>query len=786
MTYRNILKPILCGGIIFALSACEQAPTEPRVDTKEASQIEGLEVSRTQYGVVHVKAANYHGLGYGFAYSHAEDNVCLLAEHVVTVNGERSLYYGIEGANAANQQSDLFYNYFMEEEVLDTAYGAMSQNALDMAAGYRDGYNAFLASHDTSTLPEACRSTEWVRPITLNDLFKIYEDKNIFASSIRFKDAMLAASPPAANTADNAVSESPVNLAALTENADNADGLGSNGWAFGKDVTANGRGHLVGNPHFPWAGNNRFYQLHLTIPGEYDVMGVTIPPLPAVAVGFNKDVAWTHTVSTGVRYTLFELKLEENDPLSYWVDDKKHTLTTTEVSTQVKLADGTVETRSHVFYTSIFGPVIVHPRAGLTWSKHAAYAIGDVNKLNIDSLDTWISMGKARTVGELETAAGRVSGTPWVNTIAADRHGDALYADFSRVPNTSTQMLERCKASPDAAGLASAARIFVLNGADSSCNWTAAEHVPGGRFMDAKNQPSIIRADYVANSNDSYWLSNDSARFEAVSPVIGTVGTPQNLRTRHGIRELTGFLADVAKTGEKVTPANLHALQFRNSAHAAELVLGSMGPVCEGQPALTNLCDVLSNWDRKTNLESQGAALFREFWRTARRIPKLYAVAFDPADPVNTPRQLNTSETAVVEALRKALADARDTIEAAGFKIDTPLGDMQAYLDGDTRIPLHGGHGSSGVLNVLIPGRLTKAGYQPVHGASYIQIVTFNDTGPVAKGLLAYAQSVDPASPHYTDQMKVYSAKTLYQLPFTDAEIKADPGYKRTILPAKK
>ena len=49
--------------------------------------------------------------------------------------------------------------------------------------------------------------------------------------------------------------------------------LGSNACAFGKDVTGNRSGMLLGNPHFPWSGPNRFYEMHLTIPGQMDVMG---------------------------------------------------------------------------------------------------------------------------------------------------------------------------------------------------------------------------------------------------------------------------------------------------------------------------------------------------------------------------------------------------------------------------------------------------------------------------------------------------------------------------------
>ena len=48
-----------------------------------------------------------------------------------------------------------------------------------------------------------------------------------------------------------------------------------------EDTTANGSGLLLGNPHFPWSGVNRFWQVHLTIPGSLDVMGVGIGSFPA-------------------------------------------------------------------------------------------------------------------------------------------------------------------------------------------------------------------------------------------------------------------------------------------------------------------------------------------------------------------------------------------------------------------------------------------------------------------------------------------------------------------------
>ena len=118
-------------------------------------------------------------------------------------------------------------------------------------------------------------------------------------------------------------------------------------WCRGKDVTANGHGMLLGNPHFPWSGPNRFYQMHLTIPGRMDVMGAGIGTYPAVSIGFNKDVAWSHTVSTGKRFTLYELTLASGEPTTYLVDGQPEKMTARKVRTQVRGADGAPGARCH-------------------------------------------------------------------------------------------------------------------------------------------------------------------------------------------------------------------------------------------------------------------------------------------------------------------------------------------------------------------------------------------------------------------------------------------------------
>ena len=109
------------------------------------------------------------------------------------------------------------------------------------------------------------------------------------------------------------VSEPPATLPSADElkaglGKDPSSAFGSNATALGGDATTTGRGMILGNPHFPWHGRYRFAQAHLTIPGEYDVAGASLLGSPVVNIGFNKDVAWSHTVSTAYRFTPYEYR----------------------------------------------------------------------------------------------------------------------------------------------------------------------------------------------------------------------------------------------------------------------------------------------------------------------------------------------------------------------------------------------------------------------------------------------------------------------------------------------
>ena len=784
---KSILKNALvcynltatCVALSALIGACASTPS---------AGSRNVTIQRTTFGIAHVTAPDWEGIAYGTAYAHAQDNVCQTAEHLLTLRGERSQFLGAQAlgdlglGKVPNAQIDLFIRFHMDDEALARAAATTGPEVQSALRGYVAGYNRYLADVGPNGLPEACRGKPWVRPMTRADLSRATEQSMIQGGVGALAVAVLAAAPPVAK-----VGQAPVDLqqaaAEIRHHSfnDNPAGgeLGSNGWAFGRNATPDGRGLLLGNPHFPWTGTNRFWEMHQTIPGKLDIMGATGGLSPVVSIGFNKDVAWTHTVSTGKRFTLYELQLDPKDPTVYLVDGQPRPMVVRIVTLPAESGAAPLQ---HTFYSTVWGPVISLPRAGLGWTTEHAYAIRDANTLNVRSAESWMRMAQARNVAELRTAMGN-QGMPWINTIAADRDGNAMYADLSVVPDVSAAMLQSCKPSPQAAALLNAAGLPVLDGSRSACEWPRDASAASPGIIAPTRMPVVITPDYVQNSNDSFWLSNpDTAPMVGVSPLVGPVGTTQRLRTRSAIMEIRGRLAGTdGLPGNKMGATDLRSVIFRDKNLAGMLVMDDLLKACaDGSTALTTDqttgCKTLAAWDRTSNADSHGAPLFREFWRAAKDIPKIWRVPFDPAQPVATPTGLDTTTPATRAAIFKALGDAVGIVRTAGFAVDVRVGVAESRVVRGQKIALHGGDEFEGVLNKLeSQGQPTinASGYNVNYGSSYMQVVTFDDRGPVAQGLLTYGQSSDPTSPRAYDQLPLFAAKRWQPLPFHPADVAA-------------
>lgn len=109
----------------------------------------------------------------------------------------------------------------------------------------------------------------------------------------------------------------------------------------------------------------------------------------------------------------------------------------------------------------------------------------------------------------------------------------------------------------------------------------------------------------------------------------------------------------------------------------------------------------------------------------------------------------------MAKALREAMLASVAQVTELGLNAGAHWGDIQ--VSGNT--PMHGGPQELGIYNAMQSVPRADGKREVVSGSSYLQIVTFDDKGPKAEGVLAFSLSSDPASPHFKDQTQAFSEK---------------------------
>jgi acyl-homoserine-lactone acylase len=738
-------------------------------------------IERASYGVPHITATSFAGLGLGVGHVQAEDNICVIADRVLTVDAQRARYLGGSGPVDANVRSDLFHRKAKDDRIAERwldgrpdGVHAPTRQARDLVRGFVAGYNAYLRRVGVNGISDpACRGKAWVRPLTELDMWRANWASIVRASSRALLDGIVAAEPPAAG-APAAAAPVPDTAAVLAATDPAVATAGSNAYGLGRGATAGGGGMVLANPHFPWDGAERFYRMHLRIPGVYDVEGAALIGDPVVEIGHNATVGWSHTVSTARRFVWHRLTLVPGDPTSYLVDGRPERMRTRTVT--VDTAGGAV---SRTFHDTRYGPVVVVPGA-FPWTTTTAYAITDSNTTNNRTLDGWLRMGQARSVRDLREVLDRHQFLPWVNVIAADSTGAALYGDHSVVPRVTDELAAACIDAPYRDLYATSGQA-VLDGSRTACALGADRDAAVTGILGPRRLPVLVRGDYVTNSNDSHWLANPAQPLTGYPRIIGAEGTPRSLRTRVGLEQVQKRIAGTdGRPGRGFTPQSLWEVTLDNRVYGAELVRDDLVRLCTADPVatatdgasvdLTAACAVLRQWDLRADLNSRGVAVFREFTLAGGL---RFGDPFEVTDPVNTPRRLAVEDPRV----RTALADAVQRL--SGVPLDAPLGTVQTEPRGTERIPIHGDLGQTGTFNVITAPLVRGVGYpKVVHGTSYVMAVSFGRHGPSGRQILTYSQSSNPNSPYYADQTRLYSGKGWDTVKYTRAQLAADPNVR--------
>ncbi|HXG66599.1 MAG TPA: acylase, partial [Blastocatellia bacterium] len=502
----------------------------------------------------------------------------------------------------------------------------------------------------------------------------------------------------------------------------NGAGLGSNAWAIAPSRSASGNALLLANPHLPWSNEFTFYEAHIAATG-YDAYGATLVGFPVLAIAFNDRLGWTHTVNTIDPGDLYELTLDQG---GYKLDGKTRPFEVETHTLKVRQPDGSLKEENLTVRRSVHGPVVEKD------GKAFALRVAGVQASSFaGALQQWWDMGRAGNFREFEAVIKRLQ-LPMFNIIYADRDGHISLVFGGQVP---------VRARGDAGFW-----LKPVPGDISELLWTKVH-----AFADLP-KTTDPPSGWVQNSNDVPWHMTepvlDPGKYPAyMSPPTGQLAV--NFREQRGIR--------MVRQDDKISFDELLAYKHSTRSELADHLLDDLIAAANqhGNDAAKKAAEVLRAWDRETDADSRGAALFHAWFQAMGRPGNIFAEAYDPQRPLDTPRGLKDPPSAV-----RALETAAAQVQAAFGRLDVAWGEACRFRRGKVDLPANGGSGELGIFRVISyrPGKDGRR--EALGGDSFVAAVEFGN--PVkAKVLMTYGNSSEPDSPHYGDQLELAAKKHL-------------------------
>jgi penicillin amidase len=548
-------------------------------------------------------------------------------------------------------------------------------------------------------------------------------------------------------------------------------GAGSNNWVIGPKKSASGHAILANDPHLHLGLPAIWHEVHLSTP-DMDVVGVTIPGVPFVTIGHNRDIAWglTNLMLDSGDFFLERINPEHVDEVMFqgkWVKiEARKEVIPVKGGAPVEL---TVRTTPH-------GPLVNELLPGQTqalslrWTYHVAQ---DANEV-----EGFMAINKAKNWADFRAGVARM-GAVAQNFIYADRQGHIGMQAGGRVPVR--------KGPQDGARYRS--------GWDGSQEWTG--------FVPFDRMPSVY------DPPQGWLASANTAPFAAPSPYyIATFYEPRDRLMR--IRE-------VLQSKDKLSLDDLRALQsditFTAARELTPKIRAAFAAAPPADPTEQAALKLLDGWDGKMAADSAAAAVFAVFYR--QLFPEIFSDEFGPDLTREIAQQgnlqgllirtvieggtqwLDRGDTPQVEgwpevvrpAFGKAVAFLKNELGGEPsswqwgrlhtFELMHPLGSVKLLAPYFNLGP----YPVSGHSNTVAKRQFPQGTFHVNHGASMRQVTDFADLN-TAVSVLPGGESGIVASPHYGDQFRLWLAGQHHALLLERAAIEKQLEGRQVLTPA--
>ncbi len=539
-------------------------------------------------------------------------------------------------------------------------------------------------------------------------------------------------------TLDSVPPALPGNLVGIKDKPSIDPNTGSNNWAVAGSKTYTGHPMLAGDPHLQLSLPSIWYAIQLHAPGV-NVMGVSLPGVPCVIIGFNDSIAWSVTNAQRDLADWYKITFRDGKRDQYlldgeWVDTRK-------VVEEIRSRDGSV------FYDTVvythWGPVTYDHNFGAD-SDLNGYAFRWISHDPSEEISAFFRLNRAKNHAEFSEALNFFS-APAQNFVFASVSGDIAIRIQGKFP---VRRKEEGK--------------FVLDGSKRSNGWLA--FIPNAHNISDKNPPR----GFVSSANQY--------PVDSTYPYYITSTEYQAYRNRR--------INDVLRRSENITYRDMMRLQTDNyNLKAAESLPMFLSYID------TTALDLLQKqayrllraWDHYNSANSAGASYYEAWWdnlmdmlwdemdhpdhdlarptayRTIELLKEHPNLAF--FDIVNTPERENAGDV-----IRKAFAKAVEDIEVwkkehatlpvwAEYK-DSYIGHLLPPLEA-LSIPVRTG-GNHDIVNA----------HSRTNGPSWRMIVSLEPSGIKAWGTYPGGQSGNPGSAFYANLLPRWEKGQYFPLPF--------------------
>lgn len=511
---------------------------------------------------------------------------------------------------------------------------------------------------------------------------------------------------------------------------------GSNEWAVAPSRSASGNALLMSNSHLPWADRHTYFEVQLTAPGVTSYGAVWIG-FPVLRQCFTSYLGWTQTTNNPNGADLYRLALRDN---GYLLDNKVEPFEIETQTIRVLGKDGALREEKLTIRRSKHGPLVIdRPNEAIALRVAALDRPG--------MFEQFWKMGLAQNLKQFEDAM-RMQQLPLFHTAYAGRDGHIMYLYNAAVPIRPRGDYKFWNG--------------IVPGNQSDLIWSYANIVPYDQLPKVIDPPT----GWVQNSNDAPWTSTypmllDPAKHPAyIAPTTGIT-----TRAQRGIRILT--------PDKKLTFEDVKAGKLSTRVETAEQFVPGLiaAAAAHGTPLAKQAAEILGQWDRSAENQSDGTLLFYKFLTAAGpgfRAIGGYAVPTDEHKPLDTPNGFADPQRAAA-LLDKVAAQ----MEKEYGTLHVKWGDAVRVRRGNLDLPANGAPSAMGAIRTLSIGPFKDGKAEGIHGDTWFAVIEY--ANPVrAEALLGYGNWSQPGSKHIEDQLQLFSDKKMRPVWLTRKEIEAN------------